>query len=558
MNKKDRIKFHISNDDCLSKGEEYYDNGDFVMALSYLDRIDKSTLSKSQAETYFAVRSQISHVFGTDAGNFWALQYFAKHGYSDVLAPLVAYTTIENDKQLNEYKKGELPDFLQDFISSVEELAGEDISDMPEDLIAPLKKHQRFERKLEFTCDKIAKQALDEGDKHMKHGEFEEAITFFKQVPKGSSKYCEALSDIALCHLFIGNYKKSYEINKMVLETFPGNLQSILQLLSLCSILEKGDEFKEYLDIIEGMNHNPTDSLKVANILIDSRQFALAIPHFEYAYDNLNYSVEGYVTYIITLYNAGKQKRGEIELKEILKFFPDHAVLWYLLSQMDGREYISYEPLFAECVEECADIGVKILADKNFGSETFKSKKKLAYIKYALAKSKKSLGYFDAILEFKEGVDLFCELLYHPLTLAVQRTNMLRYLMKHHFTGKVLFRGDQLRYLKISYPNIQLENSSLFIGYAFAFSTLAYFESDFEGLLKRSVTAFLRAYDKAQIDSDDLHTPAMVSALLVAKLKKLPFDIICDFSGVEKRKMLYFGIMLYGEKFKEWDMIGDR
>ncbi|MFI3167303.1 MAG: hypothetical protein R3Y32_04200 [Bacillota bacterium] len=543
--KKSTIKFNLSADFCISKAESYYDDGDYVLALSYLQRLEEGKLSQEQFEDYCYIRAQICHIFGTDAGNFWAFKYCAKHGYSEKLAPMIAYATIDNDMLLSNFQKGELPDFLQEFISAVEETGDVDMDS--------LRKYQTKKRELVFLSDKIADQAIAEGDKLMKAGKFEEAIVLFKKVPTSSAKYSDSLSDIALCHLFLANYKKSYEINKMVLENYPKNLQSILQLLSLCNILEKNDEFKKYLEVVQSMKHTPNDSIKVANILIDAREFKLAIPHFEFAFDSLNYSLEGYVTYIVTLYNAEKQKRAIIEMKEIIKFFPDNAVLWYLLSQMDGREVISYEPLFADVVDVCEKIGLRIAKSGSFSEDTFKDSKKLAYLKYACGKSGKSIEFFDKILTFKSGVAMFCELLYHPQTSPVQRANILRYLMKNNFKGKVLFRGATYKYLKVSYPACTNDNNLLFVAYAFAFSTMAYFESDFETQLKRAMASFVRACKKKDIPMEEYFTPDMVSALVVAKMKKLTFDIICDFAGVDKKKFLYIGLLVFGEEFKTYE-----
>lgn len=543
------IKFNLSPEFCFEKAEQYYEEGDFVLSLSYLERMQEEKLSKELFEEYCYLRAQICHVFGTEAGNFWAFKYCAKHGYSERLAPMIAYATIENDALLNEYKKNDLPEFLQEFMSSIEGVEGVEDVEFSELPTVPQ------ERKLMFTTDMLAQNAIKEGDELMKAGKFEEAITKFKQVAVAAKQYGESLSDIALCHLFLGNYKKSYEINKMVLENFPKNLQSMLQMLSLCGILEKGEEFKKYLEIVQGMKHTPSDSIKVANILIDAKQYQLAIPHFEFAFDSLNYSLEGYVTYIVTLYNAGKQKRGEIEMKEILKFFPDNAVLRHILSQMDGREAVSYDVIFSESNAECLEKGIKILTQKNFSESTFESHKNLAYMKYACGKSNQALEYFDKILKFKNGEKMFCEMLYHPATSTVQRANILRYLMKNEYKGRVLFRGGTFKYLKISYPTCVKDSQLVFIAYAFAFSTLAYFQSDFEPQLKRAITAFVKTCAKKEIDIETIFTPDMVSALVLAKMKKLSFDIICEFSNVEKKKFLYLGYVIYGEKFKTFDEV---
>ncbi|MFI3164386.1 MAG: hypothetical protein R3Y65_08130 [Bacillota bacterium] len=555
------IQFKLSPEFCIRKAESYYDEGDYVLALSYLDRVKDEKLSSELFEDYCFLRAQICHVFGTESGNFWALKYYAENGYSERLAPMIAYTTIENDKLLNEFKDEDLPDFLQELMSTLEGIDGisgvegiemEDDGEENADFMASLGV-KKPERKLMFTRNMIGEKAVSKGEKLMKASKFEQAISAYREVPIASDKYCEALSGIALCHLFLGNYKKSYEINKMVLASYPDYLQSLLQMMSLCNILEKTEEFKVYMEIVLAKKHNPTDSVKVANILIDAREYERAIPYFEYAFDNLNYSLEGYVTYILTLYNAGKCERGKIEMKEILKFCPDNAVLWWLLSQMDGREYVSYEPLFAEVVDVCVEKGVRIAGSGKLSEETFTNWKKVAYLKYACGKSNKAIEHFDRILSFKNGEKMFCELLYHPITSSVQRANVLRYLMKNGFKGKVLFRGATYKYLKISYPACALDSQSMFIAYAFAFSTLAYFQSDFEPMLKRSMTAFVKACDKNEIDFENLMTPDMISALVVAKLKKLSFEMICDFASVDKKKFLYMGILVYGEKFREWN-----
>ncbi len=549
MKKNNTIQFNLSPEFCISKAESYYEDGDYILALSYLDRLKDVKLDADLFEEYCLLRSQICHVFGTEAGNFWAFKYYAENGYSERLAPMIAYTTIENDMLLNEFKETELPDFLQEIMSTLDEGGEVNTDHLVENLIG-----KKPERKLMFTRNMIGEKAVSKGDMLMKDGKFEDAIAIFREVPTASDKYCEALSNIALCHLFLGNYKKSYEINKLVIANYPNYLQSVLQLMSLCNILEKSEEFKEYMAIVQGINHTPADSIKVANILIDAKQYQTAIPHFEFAFDHLNYSLEGYVTYILTLYNAGKQQRGIIEMKEILKFFPDSAVLWHLLSQMDGSEAVSYEPLFADVVDVCVEKGVRIAKSGKLSEETFKHAKRSAFLKYACGKSNKAVEYFDRILSFNGGVDLFCELLYHPITSPVQRANILRYLMKNGFKGKVLFRGGTYKYLKVAYPACTSQSRSLFIAYAFAFSTLAYFQSDFEPLLKRSMTAFVTACRKNEIDFEELMTPDLISAVVVARLKKLSFSTICDFAGVDIKKFLYIGILVFGEKFRDWNV----
>lgn len=572
MKNKQTIQFKLTPEFCIRKAESYYDDGDYISALSYLDRVKDEKLDIDLFEDYCFLRAQICHIFGTEVGNFWALKYYAENGYSERLAPMIAYTTIENDALLNEFKEDEdFPSALKNLMTALEDIDGiegiegiegitDDESEQDDedkdmlDFMASIGV-KKFERKLMFTRNMIGSQALSKGEKLMKANEFEAAINAYREVPISSDQYCEALSSIALCHLFLGNYKKAYEINKMLLKSFPDYLQSLLQMMSLCNILEKSEEFKDYMNIVLAKKHSPTDSVKVANILIDAREYEKAIPYFEYAFDNLNYSLEGYVTYILTLYNAGKQERGKIELKEILKFCPDNAVLWHLLWQMDGRDYLSYEPLFAEVVDACVAKGVRLASSGKLSEETFTNWKNVAYLKYACGKSNKAIEHFDRILSFKNGEKMFCELLYHPITSAVQRTNILRYLMKNGFKGKVLFRGATYKYLKIAYPPCTLQSSTLFIAYTFAFSTLAYFQSNFEPSLKRALTAFIKECDKQDIEFEKFFTPDMISALVVAKLKKLTFDMICDFSGVDKKKFLYMGILVFGDKFRKWNLV---
>lgn len=550
------IPFSLSTDFCLAKALENFEGGDFVMSLSYLQRVENRKMAKSQYREFCMLHSQISHVFGTEAGNFWAMKYITKNGFDSEMCDLIAYATIENDYELLGRKQNDMPDFLKGFMDV---LSGEEDGNFD---LASLGIAKTPKRDLKFTADMIAENAIAEGDKFVKNMDFEGAIVHFRKVENNSKLYLDALSKIGLCHLFIGNYKKCYEINKIVLSADELFLQSILQMLSVCSILEKQQEFEEFLAVAKKINIPPLDSIKMANILIDAKKYELALPYFEFAFDSLNYSLEGYATYILTMYNAGKTDRAKREMKEILKFFPQNGVLWYLLSEMTrgSGETLSYQPLFSTVFEPIVKLGLKVLKSaklygkdaKGFEKEVFFSGgKKLAYAKYALANSSEAVEYFDLLIGGKKGKELLCDMLFDGETVPQQRVNILRYLMKNRVKGKVLFRGDEFRYLTLSYPKCVEQSEVMFMAYAFAFSQLAEIACGFETSLKLATKSFFDACAKKQVAYESLFPADFIAGIIAVKSGEIEVSEGCKIFKLEEKKLLYVGKLLFGNRFGE-------
>ncbi len=156
-------------------------------------------------------------------------------------------------------------------------------------------------------------------------GENEKAITLFETLFSKSAHFTQFLNQLANCYLQIGNVDKAVEYYKKMMEYYPEDTESHLELAQIYLIHKK--DIKNALRMIRTPYKNNPDGIKIntlyALILAEDNDFDGAIEKINHAINQDENDFETHMRKLFILRNSNYTSQFEDYLTFMKEKFPD-------------------------------------------------------------------------------------------------------------------------------------------------------------------------------------------------------------------------------------------
>lgn len=332
------VKLNLSDEFLLDSAEKRYRDGDYLGALTMLNKRAGLYESSADACALYADVYEEMELYRLSADAWFRFldtcneADFAE-GYEGLA---VAFMNLNNEVQSALYYQRSLSD---------EELRFELTHLDKEELLGERKKP---ELRLVYSVDGTHgnPNALSEGLTLLKNGRLEEARDAFYEIPSSSADYASSYGLAAMCTLMLGDEEGAEKECRELLERYPENVQALTTYCAVLGARENKKDAKEVAKKLAGLKVDATDDLyRVATALCETGLDEEAYEKLCILKKRLPYDDNVLYFHAVAAYKIQKTEEAIDSLETLTTIFPRKAVARYYLERLRGIRDGDGEPL---------------------------------------------------------------------------------------------------------------------------------------------------------------------------------------------------------------------
>ena len=326
-------KFELSEEMLLDSAERRFQDGDFIGALTMLNKRNKRFPPGADAQALLA------DIY--EAMELWQLAADAWFRFLDVCNEAdfgegyeglaVAFMNMGNDVQSALY-------YHRSFAEE-----GQLSPDMVAELGNMIREARPPKFRLVRDAGAPAPEILSEGLSQLKAGELEKARETLLSIDEDSSDYPSAAGLAAMCTLMLGDEEEAEKACEELLKTHPENVQALTTSCAVFGARGKTEEAKEVAKKLAALPTDATDDLyRIATALCETGLDEEAYRTLSKLRDRIPYDEVMLYFLAVAAYRIGKTDEAIDALEVLTTVYPRKAVAAYYLQRLravrDGDE----------------------------------------------------------------------------------------------------------------------------------------------------------------------------------------------------------------------------
>lgn len=318
-------KFELSEEMLLDSAERRFQDGDFIGALTMLNKRNKRFPTGADAQALLADIYEAMELWQPAADAWFRFLDVCNEadfgeGYEGLA---VAFMNMGNDVQSALYYHRS---FAEDGGISPESLA---------ELGSLFERHKTPHLRLVHAAGAPEPELLSEGLDLLKSGNLEKARETLLSIDEESSDYPSAAGLAAMCTLMLGDEAGAKQACEELLEKHPENIQALTTYCAVLGASGDGDGAKKVAGRLAELSTEATDDLyRIATALCETELDEPAFEKLSTLRGRLPYDETLLYFYAVSAYRTGRLDEAIDALELLTTVYPRKAVAEYYLERM--------------------------------------------------------------------------------------------------------------------------------------------------------------------------------------------------------------------------------
>ena len=317
------LQLNLSDEFILNSAESRYDNGDYLGALTMLNKRSRMYEPSADACALYADVYEAMELYGLAADAWFRFLDTCNEadfgeGYEGLA---VAFMNMNNESQSAYYYRRSLSE--------------EDVQAFDIEFTEPEPKKPKLRLVHSDDGTHGNPEALREGLILLKQGELQEARSVLSEFPEAHPDYASAAGLSAMCTLMLGDEDGAERECKALLEKYPDNVQALTTYCAVLGARENREGAKEVAKRLAALEVSGTDDLyRIATALCETGLDEEAYEKLTALKSRLPYDDNVLYFHAVSAYRTGKTAEAIESLERLTTVYPRKAVALYYLERL--------------------------------------------------------------------------------------------------------------------------------------------------------------------------------------------------------------------------------
>lgn len=321
------LKLDFSDETLLDSAEKRYRDGDFLGALTMLNKRAERFEPSADACALYADIYEEMELYTLAADSWFRFldtcnEADFPEGYEGLA---VAFMNMNNEAQSAYYYRRSLTE--EDLDSVLERMEEIEFS----------MEHKKPDLRLIYSVDGTHgnPNALSEGLALLKDGSVEGARERFREMPAASKDYASAAGLAAMCTLMMGDSESAEKECRELLKTHPENVQALTTYCAVLGARENRDGAREVAKKLAGLKVDSTDDLyRIATALCETGLDEEAYKKLTLLKKRIPNDDNVLYFHAVAAHRINKTEDAIDSLERLTTLFPRKAVARYYLERL--------------------------------------------------------------------------------------------------------------------------------------------------------------------------------------------------------------------------------